>query len=251
MQAIGPITRAKYYAVWSLSESAHILSGWGFSPQGSASSPHILSCPLAWAAAANVDLLAVELPSNPKLLLDAWNIKTATWLRKCVYKRLNEGSTKTGGFSTIVTFMTSALWVRPLPFIIAGRLNISALARHCPRILPDFLYLGIHHTRSKARTPAYQTTLFDQQDGQTNLRRLHDFDDVIASQLFHGIVPPSWSESIIGIMAATRVVWSCPHCRWTPLFVDCALGGDQRWGQERPRVGGVTLRMGQDLAFFS
>ena len=57
-------------------------------------------------------MLEIELPSNFKVLLDSWNMNTNIWLRECVYKRVTPKGKKPGLRSTLITFATSAFWVR-------------------------------------------------------------------------------------------------------------------------------------------
>jgi lysophospholipid acyltransferase len=64
-----------------------------------------------WEGAANVKVLAIEFPSNFKVLLDSWNMKTNVWLRECVYKRVTPKGKKPGFRSSMITFFTSAFWV--------------------------------------------------------------------------------------------------------------------------------------------
>ncbi|KAJ6627426.1 endoplasmic reticulum protein [Mycena sp. CBHHK59/15] len=102
-QVCGVVERMKYYAIWTLTEGASILTGLGFTgftPTGET----------LWNGAANVDVLAIELPSNFKVLLDAWNMKTNVWLRECVYKRVTPKGKKPGFRSSMITFATSAFW---------------------------------------------------------------------------------------------------------------------------------------------
>ncbi|KAH6888373.1 endoplasmic reticulum protein [Coprinopsis sp. MPI-PUGE-AT-0042] len=84
----GPIERAKYYAIWTLTEGAKAV----------------------WNGAANVHVMAIEFPSNFKVLLDSWNMKTNVWLRECVYKRVTPKGKKPGFSSSMITFGTSAFW---------------------------------------------------------------------------------------------------------------------------------------------
>ncbi|KAJ7672880.1 MBOAT, membrane-bound O-acyltransferase family-domain-containing protein [Mycena rosella] len=102
-QMCGVFERTKYYAIWTLTEGASILTGLGFtgvSPSGET----------LWTGAANVDVLVIEIPSNFKVLLDAWNMKTNVWLRECVYKRVTPKGKKPGFRSSMITFTTSAFW---------------------------------------------------------------------------------------------------------------------------------------------
>ncbi|KAJ7477135.1 endoplasmic reticulum protein [Mycena galericulata] len=102
-QICGVFERSKYYAVWTLTEGASILTGLGFTGLGP-------SGETLWTGAANVDVLAIEFPSNFKVLLDAWNMKTNVWLRECVYKRVTPKGKKPGFRSSMITFATSAFW---------------------------------------------------------------------------------------------------------------------------------------------
>ncbi|KAH0839574.1 MBOAT, membrane-bound O-acyltransferase family-domain-containing protein [Lanmaoa asiatica] len=102
-QFYGLIERCKYYAVWTLTEGASILTGLGFTGFGPSGES-------LWEGAANVKILDIELPSNFKVLLDSWNINTNIWLRECVYKRVTPKGKKPGFSSTLITFATSAFW---------------------------------------------------------------------------------------------------------------------------------------------
>ncbi|KAG8218294.1 MBOAT, membrane-bound O-acyltransferase family-domain-containing protein [Butyriboletus roseoflavus] len=102
-QFCGFIERSKYYAVWTLTEGASILTGLGFTGFGPSGES-------LWEGAANIKILEIELPSNFKVLLDSWNINTNIWLRECVYKRVTPKGKKPGFRSTLITFATSAFW---------------------------------------------------------------------------------------------------------------------------------------------
>jgi len=65
--------------------------------------------------------MEIEFPSNFKVLLDSWNMKTNVWLRECVYKRVTPKGKKPGFSSSMITFFTSAFWVRPLSFVLLER----------------------------------------------------------------------------------------------------------------------------------
>jgi len=160
LQAIGPITRAKYYAVWSLTEGAHILSGWGFSQPSLAStmtsSTAVLHTPPnTWTAAMNVHLPSVEIPSNSKLVLDAWNIRTNVWLRECVYKRVGDRSKKSDGFMrATATFSTSALWVRYLSITAQALIRVQhgiAPGYYFTFLMGGFITLGTRLGRRHLR----------------------------------------------------------------------------------------------------
>lgn len=104
-QIYAPSERVKYYAVWTLTEGAAILTGFGFTGFNAKGKS-------TWNGAANVRPLDVELPLNFKGILDSWNMKTNVWLRECVYKRVTPKGKKPGFRSTLTTSLTSAFWVR-------------------------------------------------------------------------------------------------------------------------------------------
>ena len=104
VQACQFIARTKYYGIWTLTEGAAILTGFGFTgytPSGKST----------WHGAANLDVMNVEFAPNFKVLLDSWNMKTNTWLRECIYKRVTPKGKKPGFMSSMLTFGTSAFWV--------------------------------------------------------------------------------------------------------------------------------------------
>ena len=88
-------------------QGAAIVTGLGFSG-------YTASGASKWDGAANVNISVIEMPSNFKVLLDAWNIKTNVWLRECIYKRVTPKGKKPGFQSTMLTFGTSAFWVSDL-----------------------------------------------------------------------------------------------------------------------------------------
>jgi len=133
-QVAGFFERSKYYAVWTLTEGAAILTGLGFtgySPNGKT----------LWDGAANVKVLQIEFPENFKMLLDSWNMKTNVWLRECVYKRVTKKGAKPGFASSMSTFAVSAFWhgIAPgyyLTFLFGGFVTtVARLARSTIRPL--------------------------------------------------------------------------------------------------------------------
>ena len=86
-------------------QGATFLTGSGFSGYGPNGETY-------WNDAANVDILNIEFGENFKVVLDSWNMKTNVWLRECVYKRVTPKGKKPGFRSSMLTFATSALWVR-------------------------------------------------------------------------------------------------------------------------------------------
>ncbi|KAG9317107.1 MBOAT, membrane-bound O-acyltransferase family-domain-containing protein [Chiua virens] len=103
LQFCGFFERSKYYAIWTMTEGASILTGLGFSGFGPSGES-------LWEGAANVNIREIEWPSNFKVLLDSWNINTNIWLRECIYKRVTPEGKKPGFRSTLITFVTSAFW---------------------------------------------------------------------------------------------------------------------------------------------
>ncbi|KAF9076609.1 MBOAT, membrane-bound O-acyltransferase family-domain-containing protein [Rhodocollybia butyracea] len=127
-QFYGTCERTKYYAIWTLTEGASILTGYGFTgftPTGQST----------WNGAANVIPIVIEFPSNFKVLLDSWNMKANVWLRECVYKRVTPKGQKPGFWSSMLTFATSAFWHGAqigyyLTFLMGGFITSAArLAR--------------------------------------------------------------------------------------------------------------------------
>ncbi|KAJ2929534.1 hypothetical protein H1R20_g7551, partial [Candolleomyces eurysporus] len=133
-QAFGPVERCKYYAIWTLTEGASILTGLGFTGFGPHGEAH-------WNGAANVKVFTIEFPPNFKVLLDSWNMKTNVWLRECVYKRVTPKGKKPGFASSMITFFTSAFWHGIasgyyLTFIMGG--FITAAARQARTLIRPF-----------------------------------------------------------------------------------------------------------------
>ncbi|KAI0269304.1 MBOAT, membrane-bound O-acyltransferase family-domain-containing protein [Gloeopeniophorella convolvens] len=136
-QLAGFVERSKYYGVWILTEGASILTGHGFTgyaPSGAS----------LWDGAANVDVWRIELPENFKGLIDSWNMKTNVWLRECMYKRVTPKGKKAGFRSSMLTYLTSAIWHGCsagyyITFVFAGFVTtVGRLARSTfrPLVLP-------------------------------------------------------------------------------------------------------------------
>ncbi|KAK0242261.1 endoplasmic reticulum protein [Armillaria nabsnona] len=136
-QPFGTLERSKYYAVWTLTEGASILTGLGFTGYNASGAS-------TWTGAANVVPSAIEIPSNFKVLLDSWNMKTNVWLRECVYKRVTPKGKKPGFASSMITFATSAFWHGVaggyyLTFILGGFITTAgrlARANVRPLVMP-------------------------------------------------------------------------------------------------------------------
>jgi len=74
----GFTARWKYYFIWSISEAAIIISGFGFSGWTDTNPPKP-----EWDRAKNVDILGVELAKSAVQIPLVWNIQVSTWLRHC------------------------------------------------------------------------------------------------------------------------------------------------------------------------
>ncbi|KAJ3130961.1 lysophospholipid acyltransferase [Physocladia obscura] len=103
-QMSGIVARAKYYGIFKMAEGVCNLVGIGYTGNG------------VWNRGQGVSIRDVEFGQSFKQLLDNWNMKTARWLRNCIYirftnqKRLAGGKKQSTSFVTFVTFMVSALW---------------------------------------------------------------------------------------------------------------------------------------------
>lgn len=71
--------RCKYYFIWSISEAAIIISGFGFSGWADMTNPPKPQ----WNRAVNVDILGLELSTSAVQIPLVWNIQVSTWLRHC------------------------------------------------------------------------------------------------------------------------------------------------------------------------
>ncbi|KAF8627569.1 hypothetical protein AX15_004361 [Amanita polypyramis BW_CC] len=137
-QIYGTLERSKYYAIWTLTEGASIVTGLGFTGFGSDGES-------TWDGAANVRVTQIEFAPNFKVLLDSWNMKTNIWLRECVYKRVTPKGKKPGNMSSMITFFTSAFWhgIAPgyyLTFLFGGFITtVARMARANirPLLLPE------------------------------------------------------------------------------------------------------------------
>ncbi|KAH7445735.1 hypothetical protein KP509_01G022300 [Ceratopteris richardii] len=101
----GFTARWKYYFIWSISESAVIISGLGFSgwSESQPTKPK-------WDRAKNVDIVGVELAESSAVLPLVWNIHVSTWLRLYVYERVSRKGRKAGFFELLATQIVSAVW---------------------------------------------------------------------------------------------------------------------------------------------
>ncbi|EQC29181.1 hypothetical protein SDRG_13055, partial [Saprolegnia diclina VS20] len=117
--------RFRFYMVWSLAELGGALAGYGYSTERN-----------QWDGLTNNNILFVELPVNMRVAINGWNIKVALWLNTYVYQRVALRKGKPTAFSTLASFMVSALWHGLAPgyyiFFIMGALYIE-VAKHIRR----------------------------------------------------------------------------------------------------------------------
>ncbi|KAL6298114.1 MBOAT-domain-containing protein [Sparassis latifolia] len=167
-QISGLFERTKYYAVWTLTEGAAILTGFGFSGYTSSGGTR-------WEGAANVNVWFIEFAPNMKVLLDNWNMKANIWLRECVYKRVTPKGKKPGFRSSMITFATSAFWHGIsggyyLTFVTGGFMQTAG--RLCRAYLRP-LFLPPTYVASRTAPPPPQTPL----------KRLYDLAGIVCTTL--------------------------------------------------------------------
>ncbi|KAL7065340.1 hypothetical protein AAHC03_05467 [Spirometra sp. Aus1] len=92
------IARLKYYFAWTLAEVLGMCAGNGYTGEDPVTKETL------WKNVHNFDFVGVEAALNLKLLIDAWNIKTACWLREVVYYRAPKS------IRTVAVFCVSAFW---------------------------------------------------------------------------------------------------------------------------------------------
>ncbi|KAI0347445.1 MBOAT-domain-containing protein [Trametopsis cervina] len=186
-QLCGFFERTKYYAIWTLTEGAAILTGLGFTGFGPGGNTR-------WEGAANVNVRIIEFAPSMKVLLDSWNMKTNVWLRECVYKRVTPKGKKPGFKSSMITFLTSAFWHGIaagyyLTFLLGG--FVQTVGRLCrsnfrPLVLPP----GYVEQRGGPPPP------------QTTAKRLYDFAGAVSATLMLNYMASAfmlltWKDSIL------------------------------------------------------
>nr|KIR50417.1 lysophospholipid acyltransferase [Cryptococcus bacillisporus CA1280] len=140
VQLAGLLARTKYYAVWSLSEGACILTGIGFNGYDHKTGRTL------WNRVRNINIKGIETAESFKILFDSWNCRTNVWLRDVVYKRVTKKGKKPGFKESMATFLTSAFWhgISPgyyLAFFMGGL--VTSLGRQFRRyVRPYFLPLS-------------------------------------------------------------------------------------------------------------
>lgn len=88
--------RCKYYIAWLCADVTGNLAGIGFSGYDEQGNPK-------WDANYNVALWDVEMSTNPRQCMNAWNIGVTHWLRTTVYERSPIAP-------TLLTYVLSAFW---------------------------------------------------------------------------------------------------------------------------------------------
>ncbi|GJE84957.1 MBOAT-domain-containing protein [Phanerochaete sordida] len=187
-QICGFFERTKYYAVWTLTEGAAILTGLGFTGVGPRGETR-------WEGAANVKVFTIEFAPNMKVLLDSWNMKTNVWLRECMYKRVTPKGKKPGFRSSMITFATSAFWHGIaggyyLTFLFGG--FVQTVGRLCrSHVRPLFLPATWVEVRGGPPPPA------------TPLKRAYDAVGTVACILtLNFLAAPfmllTWRDSLLG-----------------------------------------------------
>ncbi|OQR96113.1 lysophospholipid acyltransferase [Thraustotheca clavata] len=133
--------RFRFYMVWSLAELGGVLAGYGYSADSN-----------EWSGLTNNHILSVELPVNMRVAINGWNIKVALWLNTYVYQRVALKKGKPTAFSTLASFLVSALWHGLAPgyyiFFIMGALYIE-VAKHIRRRYRSFF----HYTEDRKAHP--------------------------------------------------------------------------------------------------
>lgn len=130
---LGLTARMKYYAVWSLSEGACILSGIGYNGLDPATNRP------KWDRLTNIKPMEIEMAQNARAYLGFWNINTNHWLRNYMYLRVTPKGKKPGFRATLATFVTSAFWHGFYPgyymaFVLASLVQTVAKSKFASRL---------------------------------------------------------------------------------------------------------------------
>ncbi|VDM41525.1 unnamed protein product [Toxocara canis] len=91
------LQRTQYYFAWILADAICNVSGLGFNGYDANGRAR-------WDLVSNVDVIRVEMATNFKETLDAWNCCTMYWLRRVAYDRTPKR------FRIVATYMLSAVW---------------------------------------------------------------------------------------------------------------------------------------------
>lgn len=184
--------RLKFYAIWTLTEGACILSGMGYNgidpKTGKAK----------WNRLENVSPHHLETAQNSRAYLDSWNKNTNFWLRNYVYLRVTPKGKKPGFRASFATFATSAIWHGFYPgyyltFILAA--FIQTVAKNFRRYVRPFFM-----------TP----------DGQnpTPNKKYYDFFCLLATHI--GFCFTTAPFVILGFSDSIKI--------WSRLYFYCIIG---------------------------
>ncbi|CAE6391202.1 unnamed protein product [Rhizoctonia solani] len=178
-QLFGFVARTKYYGAWSLTEGAAILSGLGFNGLDAAGQAR-------WDKTANIDIKKIEFAPNFKVLLDSWNINTNVWLRNCIYKRVTPKGKRPGFRSSMLTFLTSALWHGfcggyYLTFVLGG--FIQTVARQCRNFLRPLVTPPLLSPPPKGQRKQTAKIPPPPPPSPTLPKRIYDFLGILCTQL--------------------------------------------------------------------
>ncbi|EMD40473.1 hypothetical protein CERSUDRAFT_111072 [Gelatoporia subvermispora B] len=229
-QICGFFERTKYYAIWTLTEGASILTGLGFTGIGPNGETR-------WEGAANVDVLSIEFAPNFKVLLDSWNMKTNVWLRECVYKRVTPKGKKPGFRSSLLTFGTSAFWHGIaggyyLAFFFAA--FIQTVGRLCRGFLRP-LFLPANYVANRNAPPPPQTLA----------KSLYDLVGIVCSILFvNYVAEPFILLTISDSLQGWRALNWYGHWMIGVALVFFYGGGTKmlkKMQQKRAKAAGVTV----------
>jgi lysophospholipid acyltransferase len=158
LYALGITTRTKYYAAWTLTEGACILSGLGYNGMSpTTNAPR-------WDRLENVNPFGIELAQNSRAYLENWNKNTNFWLRNYVYLRVTPAGKKPGFRASLITFGTSAFWhgFEPgyyLTFILAA--FVQTVAKNFRRYVRPFFLEPSKDVNNKIPTPLPTKRYYD------------------------------------------------------------------------------------------
>ncbi|KAL6706704.1 Lysophospholipid acyltransferase [Coniothyrium glycines] len=163
---LGLTVRMKYYAVWSLSEGACILSGIGYNgiDHGTGRAK--------WDRLTNIKPWEIETAQNARAYLGFWNINTNHWLRNYIYLRVTPKGQKPGFRASLATFVTSAFWHGFYP------------GYYLAFVLASFVQTAAKNARRMIR-PLFMTP-----DGKTPLpsKRYYDIATTLLTQVVFAFV---------------------------------------------------------------
>lgn len=91
-----------FFACLFFGDGANIASGFAYSGRDTNGNPTYNYLAIKYAQ--------IELATNPREIINAWNYQVANWLRYYVYERVLEGQKKNQAKATFLTFMVSAVW---------------------------------------------------------------------------------------------------------------------------------------------